>query len=109
MQRAYRDLFNRQPDMEVYGIVDSAETALEELPESADIVIIDVSLKGMDGIALVRHLKTTFPHIRTLIISGHERAVYAERAREAGADGYVMKINSHLILSTVRQILSLST
>lgn len=110
MQRAYRDLFNRQPDLTVCGVVESAELALEQIPEAQpDIAIIDVSLKRMDGIELVRQLKSRIPTLRTLIISGHDRAAFADTAHEAGANGYVMKMHTHHILTAIRQILQTGT
>ncbi len=110
MQRAYRDLFNRQPDLTVCGIVESAELALQQIPEiQPDIAIIDVSLKMMNGIELVRQLKSRLPELRTLIISGHERTAFADTAQQAGADGYVMKMDTRYILVAIRQILETGT
>lgn len=110
MQRAYRDLFNRQPDLQVCGLVESAELALEQIPTiEPDIAIIDVSLKRMNGIELVRRLKSARPSLKTLIISGHERAAFADTAQQAGADGYVAKMDTHNILVAIRQILQTGT
>jgi DNA-binding NarL/FixJ family response regulator len=57
-----------------------------------DAVIVDVGLPGgEDGIALTEKLKTEFPGVVVLILSGHDEPEYVRRASEAGAMGYVLK------------------
>ena len=56
-----------------------------------DGVIIDVGLPGADGIELTRELLDEFPNLVVVILSAHEEPEYIERAREAGAMGYILK------------------
>ncbi len=70
----------------------TAESALEGLNgEIPDFMLIDLSLPGMTGIDLVRHLRPKYPTLPLAILSGHESMKYARDALDAGADGYLLK------------------
>lgn len=78
--------------VEVCGAAGSAEEALQEIPTAdAEIVLLDVSLPGMNGFEMVSELQNRLPDIACLVISGHRDRLYADRAREVGARGYVAK------------------
>lgn len=79
------------PDLTVCGSVRTAEEALDHLPGSAHVVLVDLSLPGMSGIELIRRIKDRWPHLGCLVCSGHDEASYVERSLSAGADGYVAK------------------
>lgn len=81
------------PDFSVYGTARTAEDALTDLPGSADLVLVDVSLPGMNGIELIGQLRTLHPDLPCLVCSGYNEAHYVEQALEAGARGYVAKGN----------------
>ena len=95
-----------EPDLEVCGAVESAEEALAQvfaLP--VDLMLVDVSLPGMNGIDLVRHLHIRQPDLLCLIVSGHDEGRYAAPAREAGAVGYVMKDSADAVIEAIRNVL----
>lgn len=86
------DLINAEKDLETCGEADSAPTALGAIRRlKPDLVIVDISLKGTDGIELIKSIKTENPSLYALVVSMHDEAVYATRALRAGARGYVMK------------------
>jgi DNA-binding NarL/FixJ family response regulator len=66
-----------------------ALSALREI--QPDIVVLDVSLQGCNGIELLKHLATEHPNLPVLVLSMHDERHYALRALRAGAGGYVMK------------------
>ena len=73
-------------------IANSAEKALHDVADRMpDLMLIDLSLPGMDGIELIRELRSRYPDLRCAILSGHRSKVYAQRALAAGACGYVLK------------------
>lgn len=74
----------------------TAEEALQHLQrgESFDMVITDLSMPGLGGLALVSRLRETHPGLPVLVLSMHAEAAYARRAFEAGARGYVAKDRS---------------
>ena len=56
-----------------------------------DLVILDISLRGVSGIDLLKDLRIHWPKLPVLVLSMHDEMLYAERALRAGARGYVMK------------------
>ena len=56
-----------------------------------DLALVDLSLPGMNGLELIRRIKTEFCAVRVLVLSMHAEEQYALRAFKAGADGYVTK------------------
>lgn len=77
---------------EITAQLSSGEEALAS-PDmlNADGAIIDISMNGMNGIELVKHIRATNETLRILMVSRHDEDIYAERALRAGANGYVMK------------------
>ena len=71
--------------------VANAESVLEGFHDNVpDLVLIDLSLPGMNGIELVRELRNAHPLMPLAILSGHQLS-YARDALEAGANGYLVK------------------
>ncbi len=87
-----RSLLTGTGQFEVCGEAEDAQSALSQLRVTpVDLVIMDITLRGMSGIELLKHLKAELPHLRTLLMSMHDEELYAERALRAGALGYVKK------------------
>lgn len=85
-------LINQEPDLVVCGEAEepaSVPAALARL--QPDIVVLDISLPGRDGLELLKGIRTTDPDLPVLVLSMHDESVYAERALRAGANGYMMK------------------
>lgn len=86
---------NAEPDFEVVGQIEDAEQMLEQFEALApDLVVLDISLPGMNGLELLKHLLAIRPDLPVLVVSRHEEALYAERAVRAGARGYVSKLEA---------------
>jgi len=84
-----------EPDFQVVGQAADAEEALDVVDRlDPDLVVVDLSLPGMGGLELVKHLQTIRPQTRTLVVSRHDESLYAERAVRAGARGYVSKLEA---------------
>lgn len=56
-----------------------------------DVMVLDISLKGMNGIEFTQFLKQNYPSVAVLILTMHDEIMYADRAMRAGAKGYVLK------------------
>jgi DNA-binding NarL/FixJ family response regulator len=83
---------NAEHGFEVVGQFNRAEAALQQIGKlEPDLVVLDISLPGMSGLELIKHLVGTDQNIKILIVSRHEETLYAERVLRAGAKGYVMK------------------
>jgi DNA-binding NarL/FixJ family response regulator len=84
---------------------EEAYLALERCPP--DLAIIDISLRGQNGLELVREIRRRCSGVRILVFSVHPERVYAVHARKAGADGYVMKSEpAQTVLVAVQQVLA---
>lgn len=107
MRWGYIALINQEPDLEVCGEADTALEALEKIVDAdADLAIVDISLEGMNGIELTKHLQARYPALPVLIVSMHDESLYGERALRAGAKGYIMKREARSrIIDAIRHLL----
>jgi len=79
-------------DLEVAGEAASGDEALALVrANDYDIAMIDMSMPGISGIALVKRLKAEKPRMKLLVLSMHGEHQYAARALKAGASGYLTK------------------
>lgn len=101
-------LINREPDLVVCGEAEEAMGAMHVLDSARpDVVIVDISLNGPDGIDLLKNIRLSHPILPVLILSMHDETIYAERALRAGANGYIMKQEAtENVLVAVRRILN---
>ncbi len=100
-------LINDEPDLEVCGEADSAGDAMTMMEsEAPDLLLVDISLGGTNGIELIKRVKASDPEMRVLVSSMHDESLYAERALRAGAMGYLNKgENRETLLGAIRQVL----
>ncbi len=76
----------------VVGAARSGEEALRLHAEQApDVLVMDVSMPGVDGIVATRRLRAREPRARVLVVSAHHDAMIPVRALQAGALGYLCK------------------
>jgi DNA-binding NarL/FixJ family response regulator len=81
-------------DIEVAGEAASGDEALALALAKAgdyDVAVLDLSMPGLAGIALIKRLKQEKPKLRLLVLSMHGEQQYAARALKAGASGYLTK------------------
>jgi DNA-binding NarL/FixJ family response regulator len=100
-------LINQQQDLEVSGEAEEAQEALHAIAQKQpDILIIDISLNGPDGLDLLKNIRALYPDLPVLVLSMHDEELYAERALRARANGYIMKQEAtEKVLVAVRRIL----
>ena len=93
-------------DLAVSGSAASAEEAIKGLVNvEYDLILIDMSLPGMNGAELVAHLLHESPQLLCLMYSGHRETAYVDQAIEAGARGYVLKGTPDELPTAIRQVL----
>jgi DNA-binding NarL/FixJ family response regulator len=100
-------LINREPDLAVCGEAEDAPSALQRMASAQpDLMVIDISLDGPDGLELLKTIRLKEPILPVLILSMHEESTYAERSLRAGANGYIMKQEAtERVLVAIRRIL----
>ncbi len=94
VRQGIRSMLAQEDDLVVVAEADSAATAISILDrqgESMDAVLIDISLKGADGLELIKSIRAQDTELPLLVMSMHDESLYAERALRAGANGYIMK------------------
>lgn len=101
-------LINREPDLTVCGEAEDARMAMQSITTTKpDILVVDISLNGPDGLDLLKDIRARYPDLPVLILSMHDESIYAERALRAGAQGYIMKQEAtEKVLVALRRILS---
>jgi DNA-binding NarL/FixJ family response regulator len=102
-----KELINHEPDLYVCGEADDVGGSLKLIKDLIpDMAIIDITLKNSNGIDLIRKIDALGRNIRILVLSMHDEFIYAERALQSGAHGYLMKQEtSKTIIRAIRQIL----
>ncbi len=108
MRQGLALLINQQQDMQVCGEAEEAQAAMHAITQlRPDIMILDISLSGPDGLELLKNIRAFNPGLPVLILSMHDEAIYAERALRARANGYIMKQEAtEKVLIAVRRILN---
>ena len=87
-----KKILNERNVGHVYGEAGSAAEALKLVFERDwDVVILDISLGGRNGLEVMKEIKALRPHLPVLILSMHSEEQYARRAFKAGAAGYITK------------------
>ncbi len=101
-------MVNREADLVVCGEAEDATGAVLVVASARpDILIVDISLNGPDGLDLLKNIRATHPTLPVLVLSMHDELIYAERALRAGANGYIMKQEAtEKVLVAIRRILN---
>jgi DNA-binding NarL/FixJ family response regulator len=99
-------LISIKGEAEMIGVATSAEEAIEKVEYlKPDIVLMDVEMKGLDGIDATRIIKERFPDTEVIILTMHANEEYILEAIKAGAKGYVLKdYSSSHILEAIKSV-----
>lgn len=106
-REGFAQLIHYQDDLQVCGQAGTVADALVGIPAAMpDLAIVDVSLPDGDGMELVKRLHAMLPDLPILMLSMHDETLYAARALQAGARGYVMKQEpTDVVLTAMRNVL----
>lgn len=108
MRKGLALTLDSDPAYKVIEQLDRGEELIQRLDDlNPDLIIVDVSLPGMSGLELVKHVISQKEDQKMLVVSRHDESLYAERVIRAGAKGYVMKLEaSEVLLKAVRKVLN---
>ena len=99
VREGYRRLLERHGDIVVIGeAADAAEAHTLFRQFAPQIVVMDITLPGISGIEVMRRMLEHEPAARVLIFSMHDDVIFAKRALQAGAYGYVTKSSAPNVL-----------
>jgi two-component system invasion response regulator UvrY len=92
MREALRTFINSEPDLAVVAEAGSGQTALDEFKRtSPDVILMDGSMPGKNGIEVTHELRRFQPAVRVIGLTLYESSTYLEDMVAAGAKGYVSK------------------
>lgn len=101
-----KQILAAEPDIEVAAEAGDGDEALARVRgEDFDLALLDLSMPGLAGIALIRRLRAEKPKLRILVLSMHGEQQYAARALKAGAAGYLTKDSaSAQLVGAIRKV-----
>ena len=92
LRQGLKMLLEREDGMTVVGEAADGAAALKEAEaRKPDVVVLDISMPGMNGLVATRHLKQRHPDIRIVVLTRHEDDTHLEELLRAGASAYVSK------------------
>ena len=87
-----RALLGSEPSMELVGEASGGYEAIELVEKARpDVLVLDVSMPDLDGVAVTKKIKPKFPGLHILILTLHEDEALLKEAIKAGASGYILK------------------
>jgi DNA-binding NarL/FixJ family response regulator len=92
-------LIDSQPEMTVVGEAVDGEGSVKQVRTlQPDIVVMDISMPGMNGLIATRTLKQVKPDVAIIVLTRHDEDTFLEELLRAGASGYVLKQSSPAVL-----------
>ena len=92
LRAALRALLNGHPDLEVLGEASDGHEACRLAEElRPELVLMDISMPGLNGIEATQEIKSRLPETHVLVLTVHEDEELLREAMRAGASGYVVK------------------
>ncbi len=106
LREGLRMLLGCQPDIEVIGEAGDGREALDKAALlQPDVVLMDISMAGMDGLEATRELRRTQPETQIIVLSQHDEPQFVNSLLEAGAAGYVLKrMGGASVVDAVRSV-----
>ena len=107
----FRKLIELEPDLEVVGMAGDGEEALAMVERlsatrtAPDVVLMDVRMPRLDGIAATRAFSERWPEIRVVILTTFDERELIQAGLQAGAHGYLLKdITAEQLATTIRVV-----
>jgi two-component system response regulator NreC len=92
VREGLRMILNAQPDMQVIGMAGDGREAITQCEKiTPDVVIMDISMPGLNGLAATTELTERCPAAKVLTLTRHADSSYLQQLMRAGAAGYVLK------------------
>ena len=108
VRQGLKALLSGESDIEVVGEADNGREALQRVSDlQPDLVLMDISMPGLNGIEATRQICQNHPGVEVVILSMHSNEEYVFQVLRAGASGYVLKqSDSSEVLTAIRAALA---
>lgn len=108
MREGLKRILEGADDIEVVGEATDGFEALAQVRKGGfDLLMLDLSMPGRNGVELIRQIKDEMPKLPILILTMHDEEQYAVRAIRAGARGYLTKESAGTqLVSAIRKVAS---
>lgn len=106
MREGLKQILAAHADISVVGEAQNGQEALTAIANiPMDMVLLDMSMPGTNGIELIKRIKQSNPDVAILVLSMHQEDQFAVRALKAGAAGYLTKDSApDLLVSAIRRV-----
>src|ERR1019366_10570778 len=106
VREGLRRILESAPGIEIAGEAVSGDEVMARVHQGGfDLLLLDMSMPGKNGIELIKWVKATRPELALLVLSMHQEEQYAVRAIRAGASGYVTKESAAtLLVAPIRKV-----
>ena len=92
IRQGLKSMLESNADMEVVGEAENGQRALEQVPTlHPDVVLMDIRMPVMDGVAATRAIAQQYPQIKVLVLTTFDDDEYVSQAMRLGAKGYLLK------------------
>lgn len=96
LRAGLRALLLQDPNIEIVGEAENGRDAVQAVGLLAPhLVLMDLSMPGMNGIEAIMDIKRRYPETRVLVLTIHKTDEYIHESLRAGADGYILKDATH--------------
>ena len=96
MREAITGLINREVGLNVVGeAADGQEAIVQAQALRPDVVVMDLAMRGINGMAATETIRATCPDTRVLVLSNHVGGQLLKAAMDRGASGYIRKDRAH--------------
>ena len=92
LREGLKSLLSTNPMCRIVGEAEDGLDAIKAVErETPDLLLLDISMPRMNGLAVIRDVKRRYPETRILVLTVHKTEEYVLAAFQAGADGYLLK------------------
>ena len=96
VRQGLRSLLAGHPDLEIVGeAVDGSEVLPFLGKHPADVILLDIQMKGQGGIEVARRVRVAHPNVKIVILTTYDDESLLREAMESGVHGYLLKSISH--------------